>query len=232
MPIRDGTDMNMLTTSEIDPKSSELNAVEEAVTAMMRVAGWEGDGLEIELTSHNLETNTYIESKEFFFAQNANVSNFFIGRRSYILDGGLLSPNTIVGRYCSIANVTGIGLNCHNMGGLSTGLLPRNAFAPQPVPPQPFTVIGSDVWVGFGASIIGGVRVGHGACIAAGAVVTHDVEPYTVVAGVPAKPIRKRFSDEIIAALLESKWWCLSEQVISLMPYNDIEACVTFLQNL
>ena len=232
MPVCDGLAMNMLSTSRNDPKSSEGNAVEMAVTALMRVAGWENDGLEIELTSHNLETNTYIESKEFFFAQNANVSNFFIGRRSYILDGGLLSPNTIIGRYCSIARVTGIGLNCHNMDALSTGLLPRNAFAPQPAPQQPYTVIGSDVWVGFGASIIGGVRIGHGACIAAGAVVTHDVEPYTVVAGVPAKPIRKRFSDNVIAALLASKWWTLPEQVISLMPYNDIEACVTFLQNL
>lgn len=224
--------MNMVSANKIAKKSAELRAVEEGVTALMRIAGWENDGLEIEITAHNLETNTFIESKEFFFAQDANVANFFIGRRSYILDGGLLSPNTIVGRYCSIANATGIGLNRHNMAALSTGLLPRNAFAPQPAPPQPYTVIGSDVWVGFGASIIGGVRIGHGACVAAGAVVTHDVEPYTVVAGVPARPIRKRFPNTIADALLASKWWTLSEQVISLMPYNDIEACITFLRNL
>ena len=224
--------MNMVFQDKTCPKAASLPAVAKAVTAMMRIAGWEHDGLEIELAAHNLETNTFIESKEFFFAQNVNVGNFFIGRRSYILDGGLLSPNTIVGRYCSISNVTGIGLNRHDMNGLSTGLLPHKTSAPQPVPQQPYTVIGSDVWIGFGASIIGGVRVGHGACIAAGAVVTHDVEPYTVVAGNPAKPIRKRFSDGIIAALLASKWWALPEEVIGLMPYNNIEACVTFLQNL
>ncbi|CAA7614982.1 Acetyltransferase (fragment) [Candidatus Terasakiella magnetica] len=117
---------------------------------------------------------------------------------------------------------------------LSTGLLPRSAFLQSrpPVPDAPYTVIGSDVWVGFGAIVIAGVKVGHGACIGAGAVVTHDVEPYTVVAGVPARPIRKRFSDQIIAALLATKWWTLTEEVISLLPYEDIEACVRFLQNL
>ena len=225
--------MNMAYITRNGPKSAEQSAVESSVTAMMRVAGWENDGLEIELASHDLAENTFIESREFL----ANYPNFlvkdvFIGRRSYILGGGLLSPHTIIGRYCSIANSTGIGLNRHNMSALSTGLLPDNAFAPQVATPQSYTVIGSDVWIGFGATIIGGVRIGHGACIAAGAVVTHDVEPYTVVAGVPAKPIRKRFSDKIITALLASKWWTLPESVISLMPYNDIEACVTFLQNL
>jgi len=198
----------------------------------MEIAGWENDNLDLEINTFNVETNTFIESKEFFFAQNASIGNFFIGRRSYVLNGGLLSPNTIIGRYSSIANATGIGVNRHHMESLSTGLLPRNSFAVSPPQQQPYTVIGSDVWIGFGATVVGGVRVGHGACVGAGAVVTHDVEPYTVVAGVPAKPIRKRFSSDIVAALLATKWWALSEQVISLLPYDDIEACVRFLQNL
>lgn len=75
-------------------------------------------------------------------------------------------------------------------------------------------VIGNDVWIAANVSICRGVVVGDGAVIAAGAVVTKDVEPYTIVAGVPAKPIKKRFSDDVINILLESQWWNLPSQVI------------------
>ncbi len=68
-------------------------------------------------------------------------------------------------------------------------------------------VIGNDVWIGWGATLIAGVTVGDGAVIAAGAVVTKDVPPYTVVGGVPARPIKKRFSDEQIEKLLAFRWW-------------------------
>lgn len=75
-------------------------------------------------------------------------------------------------------------------------------------------IIGNDVWIAANACICRGVTIGDGAVIAAGAVVTHDVEPYTIVAGVPAKPIKKRFSDEIIEILKKSKWWELPVDVI------------------
>ncbi len=68
-------------------------------------------------------------------------------------------------------------------------------------------VIGHDVWIGHGAIILPGVTVGTGAVVGAGAVVSKDVEPYTVVVGVPAKPIRKRFSLETIDRLLHIAWW-------------------------
>ena len=68
-------------------------------------------------------------------------------------------------------------------------------------------VIGNDVWIGYEAIILAGVTIGDGAIIGARAVVTEDVPAYTIVGGVPAKPIRKRFSEEIISKLLESKWW-------------------------
>lgn len=68
-------------------------------------------------------------------------------------------------------------------------------------------VIGNDVWIGFEAVVLAGVTIGDGAIIGTRAVVTKDVPPYTIVGGVPARPIRKRFSDETIASLLEMRWW-------------------------
>lgn len=69
------------------------------------------------------------------------------------------------------------------------------------------TVIGNDVWIGSEAMFMPGVRVGHGAMIGSRALVTRDVEPYTIVGGSPAKPIRKHFADDAIAMLLEMAWW-------------------------
>lgn len=68
-------------------------------------------------------------------------------------------------------------------------------------------VIGNDVWIGYEAVVMAGVTIGNGAIIGARAVVTKDVPPYTIVGGVPAREIRRRFSDDVIARLLELKWW-------------------------
>ena len=68
-------------------------------------------------------------------------------------------------------------------------------------------VIGSDVWIGYEAVILSGVTVGDGAVIGARAVVTKDVPPYTIVGGVPTRPIRRRFDDDTVAALLRLRWW-------------------------
>ena len=86
-------------------------------------------------------------------------------------------------------------------------------------------VIGNDVWIGEGTLIIGGVTIGDGAIIAAGAVVTKDVSPYSIVGGVPAKIIRKRFSDEQIESLLEIRWWDFEESEImkNVAAYGDID---------
>ena len=75
-------------------------------------------------------------------------------------------------------------------------------------------VIGNDVWIGYEAVIMAGVTIGDGAIIGTRAVVTKDVPPYTIVGGIPAKPIRKRFSEDTIAALLELQWWDWPEERI------------------
>ena len=70
------------------------------------------------------------------------------------------------------------------------------------------------MWIGYEAVILAGVTVGDGAIIGTRAVVTKDVPPYTIVAGIPAKPIRKRFSEDTIATLLQLRWWDWSEERI------------------
>ena len=76
-------------------------------------------------------------------------------------------------------------------------------------------VIGNDVWIGYEAIILAGVTIGDGAIIGTRAVVTKDVPPYTIVGGVPAKPIKRRFSEETTSALLEIQWWNWSEERIA-----------------
>lgn len=84
-------------------------------------------------------------------------------------------------------------------------------------------VIGNDVWIGYEAVILAGVTIGDGAVIGARAVVTKDVPPYTIVGGIPAKPIRKRFSQENINTLLKLKWWDWSKEKIS-QHISDIQS--------
>lgn len=76
------------------------------------------------------------------------------------------------------------------------------------------TIIGNDVWIGYEAVILSGVTVGDGAIIGSRAVVTRDVPPYTVVGGVPARPIRKRFDDATIERLETLRWWDWDEETI------------------
>lgn len=120
--------------------------------------------------------------------------------------------DTVIGKFCDLSWNLSMGGGNHHVSRtvkyseyhLNQILNGSSSIIHKPEPP---TQIGNDVWVGNGAIILRGIKVGDGAVIGAGAVVTKDVEPYTIVAGVPAKPLRKRFSDEIIVALLGLKWW-------------------------
>lgn len=123
----------------------------------------------------------------------------------------------IIGKFCSIACGAKFLFNSsnHALGSLSTYPFPiffEEWGLPVEDIPQAWDnhgdiVVGNDVWIGYEAVIMAGVTIGDGAVVGTRAVVTKDVPPYTIVGGVPAKPIRKRFSDGVIERLLALKWW-------------------------
>lgn len=126
----------------------------------------------------------------------------------------------IIGSYCSIAkNVVMVTGGIHPLDWVSTfpfrakWNLPGGFEDGMPTSNGDI-VIGSDVWIGSDVMIMSGVKVGHGAVIAARSVVTKDIPPYSLVAGVPTKVIRLRFNPETIAQLLEIKWWEWDEEKI------------------
>jgi len=120
-----------------------------------------------------------------------------------------------IGKFCQIASgVTFImnGAN-HLQDAVSTypfaifGKDWEDAMKGKSYPTKGDTHVGNDVWIGFEATIMPGVKIGDGAMIGSKSVVTKDVDPYSIVGGNPARLIRKRFSEEKIAGLLETRWW-------------------------
>ncbi|WP_338367069.1 CatB-related O-acetyltransferase [uncultured Pseudoalteromonas sp.] len=131
-----------------------------------------------------------------------------LGEYSYVSPFCILI-DTKVGRYCSIGPGVKIGLGLHPINELSTSPYIYNQVLFKKRRKEDFSPveIGHDVWIGANALIMGGIRVGIGAVIGAGAVVTKDVPDYAVVVGCPAKVIKKRFSETKIQELIDSKWW-------------------------
>ncbi|HEY4202824.1 MAG TPA: type B chloramphenicol O-acetyltransferase [Devosiaceae bacterium] len=154
----------------------------------------------------------------------------------YILPGED-ADRLIIGSFCSIGSGTAFimaGNQGHRHEWVSSfpfhymPEVPAFVGAADGYLPAGDTVIGNDVWIGTEAVIMPGITIGHGALIGTRALVTRDVEPYTIVGGNPAKPIRKRFSDEHIALLLEMAWWDWSDAALKaampLLTAGDISA--------
>ena len=150
----------------------------------------------------------------------------------------------IIGKFCQIASgVTFImnGAN-HQMNAASTYPFyimegwTQTPPDPEDLPLKGDTVIGNDVWIGQNATILPGVHIGDGAIIGLGSIVGHDVDPYTIVAGNPAKPIKKRFDNETIELLLRLQWWNKDineiQQLIPLLTDSNIEYVKMTLKNI
>lgn len=146
--------------------------------------------------------------------------------------------NCDIGSFCSIANRVVIGGGMHPMEWVSTSPVfyegkdsVKEKFYEHKRRPPERTKIGNDVWIGEYSILKQGITVGHGAVIGMGSVVTKDVEPFSIVAGCPAKEIRKRFDSETIDALLKSGWWDFSDEELFKYGkfFNDPQE---FLKNL
>jgi len=123
----------------------------------------------------------------------------------------------VIGRYCAIATGTRFLMAgaAHPTMGVST--YPFTMFGGEwtdrtldivtGMPSRGDTVVGNDVWFGYQSTVLPGVRIGDGAIVAAGSVVTADVAPYTIVGGNPARPIRRRFDDTDVDRLRRAAWW-------------------------
>lgn len=163
-----------------------------------------------------------------------------------------IGDKLIIGKFCSIARDVKFLMNGgnHDLHSLST--YPFQMFEngwdslrevlngvslkiPVHLPLKGNTTIGNDVWLGLAATILPGICIGNGSIVGAAAVVTHDVPAYTIVAGNPAKVIRKRFDDEVISKLEEIAWWNWPieniNEVLKSIIHGDVEYLWQYASN-
>lgn len=169
----------------------------------------------------------------------------YMGRGSYIGDDCVIHAK--IGRYCSIGHKVTVQTGTHPSRVFVSTSPTFYSLARQNgttyVTSQKFNehlyadeknkygaIIGNDVWIGYNATIMGGCKIGDGAIIASGALIRKDVNPYTIVAGQPAKEIGKRFTDEQIEQLLKIQWWDRPEEWI-IEHSDDFDNIEKFILN-
>jgi acetyltransferase-like isoleucine patch superfamily enzyme len=145
-----------------------------------------------------------------------------IGRHSYGKPNVILfagdSARVSIGSFCSLASAIEVMPGGNHPTDMVTTYPIRRRLAGTEQPGEPWSkgdvAIGNDVWIGRGVKILGGVTIGDGAVVAAYSVVTKDIPPYAIAAGVPARVVRQRFPEEIVASLLRIKWWDWEDAVV------------------
>lgn len=171
------------------------------------------------ITNPNIEVGAYTMYNDFYndpagFEQNNVLYHYPINR-----------DKLIIGKFCSIACGAKFLFNSANHTSASQSTYPFPLFyeewglekkdVARSWDNKGDIIIGNDVWIGFEAVILAGVTIGDGAIIGARAVVTKDVPPYTIVGGVPAKPIKKRFDEKTVSDLLCIRWWDWPDEKIA-----------------
>lgn len=161
----------------------------------------------------NIITNPNIIVGDYTYYDDFEDVHHFEKNVKYLFD--FTGDKLIIGKFCMIASGVTFIMNGANHLTEAITSFPfaifgngwEHAMDGKSYPYKGDTVIGNDVWIGYHATIMAGVTIGDGAIIAANSTVTKDVEPYAIVGGNPALPIRKRFSEEQILELLKLKWW-------------------------
>ncbi len=183
--------------------------------------------------------------KEIYVKPTITNPNIIVGDFTYIADSEFESHVThlyewnndklIIGKFCQIAAGVEFVMNGanHQMNAVSTfPFYTLEGWDMEPPASGDFplkgdTVIGNDVWIGQNAVILPGIHIGDGAIIGANGVVGSNVAPYTIVAGNPAKELKKRFDDELIDMMLKFRWWDKSieeiNQLIPILTCSDLE---------
>ena len=166
----------------------------------------------------NVELGEYTELGAFNVCENIKLDDFSYTDRFCTLQ------NVEIGKFSNIAAMVRIGPTDHPMDRptmhhftyrrIKYDLAETDDEVFLEWRAEQIAYIGHDTWLGHGVIIMPGVKIGNGAVVGSGAVVTKDVEPYTIVVGVPAKPIKQRFPEDIISKLEEIKWWDWSYEII------------------
>jgi acetyltransferase-like isoleucine patch superfamily enzyme len=172
-------------------------------------------------------------------------NNTKIGKYSALGRNSIVYTNSSIGRFCSIGRFVEIGLARHPVDWLSTHVFQFNTSSFKGNPDldlinrrkrselmHPPTSVAHDVWIGTKASVASGVNIAAGAVIFANAAVTKDVGPYEKFAGIPAKKVGQRFSDEIIADLMALEWWDIPLKHLKHIQFENIEVAIAQLQDI
>lgn len=192
------------------------------------------------------EKGAMVKSENFHHTPN----RIFIGAYSSIRHSGYMRENFFMGRHSGIGYRCTIGAGMHNFSGVSINSdtimakvsnytdeelnflnIPRDRTDVKLMNNKPVIIL-NDVYLGDGVVVMPGVTIGHGAVVAANAVVTKDVEPYTIVGGIPAKPIRDRFPDKIKEELIRTKWWNIKLEVLKTLPVDNVFSFIDRVKDL
>jgi len=177
-----------------------------------------------------------IEAGDFTYIHSFDDPARFAEQVKYAFD--FIDDRLVIGKFCSIAHGASFVLNGGNHFADRLSSDPFPIFGawgepdPGPWPNKGGISIGHEVWIGWDATILPGVTIGHGAIIAAKAVVTSDVAPYTIVGGNPAKPIRTRLPEADIERLLDLAWWDWPVETIRAASDALMKADVDALERL
>lgn len=172
-----------------------------------------------------------------------SIGDYSYGTPALLYNSGDPHAKLTIGKFCCFADEVQIFLGCHGrhhydfLSSYPMGMLfgvPARPYSSSAIRGDLSVSIGSDVWIGRRSTIMAGVRIGHGSVVGACSLVIKEVDPYSIIAGVPAKPIRTRFTQRQIERLLAAEWWNLPEDVlrrhIDQFYTADIEAALATLE--